>query len=109
MGECEEAYGFLPCSTSLGVRISLTFSQVYGAVTMNNTLCLGIFLVIVSIKLLQWTYTSEVLVIIAATLAVGLAGILMPTIRSYWAFPALLIYPLAIIGVYVGDNVLHLD
>lgn len=36
--------------------------QVYGAVTMNNTMCLGIFLLVVHSKHLRWTYTSEVLV-----------------------------------------------
>ena len=34
----------------------------YGAVTMNNTMCLGIFLLVVHAKHLEWTYTSEVLV-----------------------------------------------
>ena len=36
--------------------------QVYGAVVMNNTMCLGLFLLVVHAKHLRWTYTSEVLV-----------------------------------------------
>ena len=38
----------------------------YGAVTMNNTMCLGLFLLVVHAKGLQWTYTSEVLVTVGA-------------------------------------------
>ena len=37
-----------------------THAQIYGAVTLNNTLCLGVFLLIVHFKRLTWTYTSEV-------------------------------------------------
>ncbi len=36
--------------------------QVYGAVTMNNTMCLGLFLLVMHIQRLPWTYSSEVLV-----------------------------------------------
>ncbi|MCO5584460.1 hypothetical protein L7F22_038388 [Adiantum nelumboides] len=41
-------------------NISLTYSQIYGAVTMNNTLCLGIFLGIVYARGLTWDFSSEV-------------------------------------------------
>lgn len=36
--------------------------QVYGAVTMNNTMCLGLFLLVIYINGLPWDYSSEVLV-----------------------------------------------
>ena len=32
--------------------------QVYGAATMNNTLCLGLFLLVMHIRTLPWTYSS---------------------------------------------------
>ena len=35
--------------------------QIAGGVTMNNTMCLGLFLLVVWYKGLEWTYTSEVL------------------------------------------------
>lgn len=38
--------------------------QVYGAVTMNNTLCLGLFTLVVSRQRLDWVYSSEVTAII---------------------------------------------
>ena len=37
-------------------------AQVYGAVTMNNTMCLGLFLLVIYLKGLPWEYSSEVLV-----------------------------------------------
>lgn len=36
--------------------------QVYGAVTMNNTMCLGLFLLVIYLKGLPWDYSSEVIV-----------------------------------------------
>ena len=33
--------------------------QVYGAVTMNNTMCLGLFLMVVAHRSLAWTFSSE--------------------------------------------------
>ena len=41
-------------------NISLTYSQVYGAVTMNNTMCLGLFLLVVWWRDLTWVFSSEV-------------------------------------------------
>ena len=35
--------------------------QIAGGVTMNNTMCLGLFLLVVWYKGLEWTYTSEVI------------------------------------------------
>ena len=43
--------------------------QVYGAATLNNTLCLGIFLLLVHVRGLRWEFTSEVIVIIGALCA----------------------------------------
>ena len=41
-------------------------AQVYGAVTMNNTLCLGLFLLVMHIRTLPWTYSSEVITTVGA-------------------------------------------
>ncbi len=38
----------------------------YGAVTMNNTMCLGLFLLLVHIRGLKWDFTSEVIVTVGA-------------------------------------------
>ncbi|KAK9819305.1 hypothetical protein WJX74_003436 [Apatococcus lobatus] len=90
-------------------NLSLTLSQIYGAVTLNNTLCLGIFLLIVHFKHLKWTYTSEVAVTVGATLIMSLIGLRSTKFRSWMAIPVALIYPLSVFIVWFLDYVVHLD
>lgn len=85
---------------------SLTYSEIYGAVTMNNTLCLGIFLAIVYIRGLEWDFSAEVLVILLVVLAMGLLGSLRMTFPLWMSFVAFLMYPLTLAIVYVLDYVL---
>lgn len=74
-------------------NISLTYSQIYGAVTMNNTLCLGVFLAVVYARGLVWDFSAEVttnvlVVVIMAALARG-----RTTFPMVYAIPALALYP----------------
>ncbi|CAL5223152.1 g5620 [Coccomyxa viridis] len=85
-------------------NISLTFSQVYGAVTMNNTLCLGLFLLVMHIRDLPWRYSSEVITTVIATFLVGALGYFKYTFATFWAIPVLLIYPLSILMVWGLDR-----
>ncbi|KAJ7387752.1 Alpha/beta hydrolase domain-containing protein 11 [Desmophyllum pertusum] len=55
-------------------NISMTFAQLYGAGTMNNTLCLGIFAALVYLRDLKWYYSAEVTVIILVQWVVGIIG-----------------------------------
>ncbi|XP_078361609.1 uncharacterized protein LOC144645969 isoform X2 [Oculina patagonica] len=55
-------------------NISMTFAQLYGAGTMNNTLCLGIFAALVYLRDLKWYYSAEVTVIIFVQWVVGIVG-----------------------------------
>ncbi|OWM81435.1 hypothetical protein CDL15_Pgr007473 [Punica granatum] len=43
------------------ITSSLTFSELYGAATMNNVLCLAVFLALVYVRELTWDFTAEVL------------------------------------------------
>ncbi|KAK9789557.1 hypothetical protein WJX73_004608 [Symbiochloris irregularis] len=90
-------------------NISLTYSQIYGAVLLNNTLCLGLFLLVVHAKHLRWSYTSEVFVTVGSTVLVGILGASKTTFRTFWALPVLAIWPLSIFLVYFGDYILKLD
>eukprot|EP00271_Cylindrocystis_brebissonii_P020378 TRINITY_DN6718_c0_g1_i1.p1 TRINITY_DN6718_c0_g1~~TRINITY_DN6718_c0_g1_i1.p1 ORF type:complete len:627 (-),score=84.68 TRINITY_DN6718_c0_g1_i1:441-2321(-) len=85
--------------------ISLTYSQVYGAVTMNNTLCLGVFLAIVYFRSISWEYSSEVTIILAVTVIVGLIGGSRSTFPTLLAFIVISLYPLSLVVVYILDNV----
>ncbi|CAI7993139.1 Sodium/calcium exchanger NCL1 [Geodia barretti] len=58
------------------INTSLTFSQLYGAVTMNNTLGLGIFAALVYFQNLDWQYSAEVTVILFMEFTIGIAVII---------------------------------
>lgn len=80
--------------------------QIYGAVTMNNTLCLGVFLAIIYIRGLDWDFSAEVLVIVLVVLVMGLLGSFRTTFPLWMSFIAFLFYPLTLAIVYVLDYVL---
>ena len=86
-------------------NISLTYSQVYGAVTMNNTMCLGLFMVVMRAQGLEWTFSSETLTIVLVTLLVGYLGASRETFKSRLAVPVLALYPLSIALVCFLDFV----
>lgn len=72
--------------------------QIYGAVTMNNTLCLGLFLLVVFLQKLTWNYTAEVTAIVIPTLIVGIFGASGTTFRTYSAWFVLQLY---IVGILI--------
>ncbi|XP_022139616.1 sodium/calcium exchanger NCL [Momordica charantia] len=84
---------------------SLTFSELYGAVTMNNVLCLSVFLALVYMRGLVWNFSSEVLVILVVTVVMGLLGSFRTAFPLWTSLVALLLYPLSLVLVYVLDYV----
>ncbi len=85
-------------------NISLTYGQIYGAATMNNTLVLGIFYALIAGRGLEWNYTSETIAILAVTLAVGVIGSLKTTFATFWSIVVLTFYPAALFLVFALDN-----
>uniref|UniRef100_A0A0C9S785 TSA: Wollemia nobilis Ref_Wollemi_Transcript_13884_1970 transcribed RNA sequence n=1 Tax=Wollemia nobilis TaxID=56998 RepID=A0A0C9S785_9CONI len=85
---------------------SLTYSEIYGAVTMNNTLCLGVFLAIVYIRGLDWNFSAEVLVILVVVIVTGIIGSIYTTLKLWMCAIAFLLYPLSLVMVYVLDYIL---
>lgn len=83
--------------------LSLTFSEVYGGVTMNNTLCLAVFLALVYIRGLTWDFSSEVLVIFLVCVIMGLFTSFRTMFPLWTCFVAFLLYPLSLILVYILD------
>ncbi|GJS98846.1 sodium/calcium exchanger NCL-like protein [Tanacetum coccineum] len=82
---------------------SLTFSELYGAATMNNLLCLSVFLALVYVRGLTWDFTSEVLVIVIVCIVMGVFGSLRTTFSLWTSFIAFVLYPLSLVLVYVLD------
>ncbi|KAJ9538515.1 hypothetical protein OSB04_031248 [Centaurea solstitialis] len=85
---------------------SLTFSELYGAATMNNLLCLSVFLALVYMRGLTWDFTSEVLVIVIVCIVMGVFGSLRTTFPLWTSFIAFVLYPFSLILVYVLDYIL---
>ncbi|KAL2944490.1 Sodium/calcium exchanger NCL [Bienertia sinuspersici] len=84
---------------------SLTFSELYGAVTMNNVLCLSVFLALVYGRGLVWDFSSEVLVILLVCVIIGGIGSFRTAFPIWTSFVAFLLYPASLALVYVLDYV----
>ncbi|MBA0848799.1 hypothetical protein Goshw_007366 [Gossypium schwendimanii] len=85
---------------------SLTFSELYGAVTMNNVLCLSVFLALVYIRGLTWDFSSEVLVILIVCIVMGAFASFRTTFPLWTCSVAYILYPFSLGLVYVLDYVL---
>ncbi|XP_043689478.1 sodium/calcium exchanger NCL-like [Telopea speciosissima] len=84
---------------------SLTFSEIYGAATMNNILCLAVFLALVYVRDLTWDFTSEVLVIVIVCLVMGIFGSLRTTFPIWTCSLAYFLYPFSLVLVYILDYI----
>ncbi|KAL2466792.1 sodium/calcium exchanger family protein/calcium-binding EF hand family protein [Abeliophyllum distichum] len=84
---------------------SLTFSEIYGAVTMNNVLCLSVFLAIVYMRGLIWDFSSEVLVILIVCIVMGVFASIRTSFPLWTSLMAFLMYPFSLALVYVLDYV----
>ncbi|KAF2287348.1 hypothetical protein GH714_039699 [Hevea brasiliensis] len=84
---------------------SLTFSELYGAVTMNNLLCLSVFLALVYVRGLTWDFSSEVLVIFIVCIVMGAFASFRSTFPLWTSSVAYLLYPFSLALVYVLDYI----
>eukprot|EP00922_Rhytidocystis_sp_ex-Travisia-forbesii_P021941 GHVS01032144.1.p1 GENE.GHVS01032144.1~~GHVS01032144.1.p1 ORF type:complete len:567 (+),score=73.30 GHVS01032144.1:218-1918(+) len=88
--------------------ITISFSALEGAASMNNTFCLGIFLALVFFKNLMWTFAAETF----AILVVQLVMALIAQKQVHLVIDGLIVlslYPLALIGVYCMETFLGWD
>jgi len=85
---------------------SMTYSQLYGAATMNATLGLGIFYGLIYFRKLSWTFSAETLTILVITWTVCAIGSFKSTFSCAWVFPIFFLYPLSLVMVYVLELVI---
>jgi len=83
---------------------SMTYSQLYGAATMNATLGLAIFYALIHFRQLAWTFSAETLAILLITWLVCLAGAFKRTFTVMWIFPNLALYPLSLVFVWTLEH-----
>ncbi|GMY31960.1 sodium/calcium exchanger NCL-like [Fagus crenata] len=84
---------------------SLTFSEIYGAATMNNLLCLAVFLALIYIRDLTWDFSAEVLVILIVCIVMGLFASFRTHFPLWTSIVAILLYPFSLVLIYVLDYV----
>ncbi|KAG8502529.1 hypothetical protein CXB51_001128 [Gossypium anomalum] len=84
---------------------SLTFSELYGAVTMNNVLCLSVFLALIYVRGLTWDFSSEVLVILIVCIVMGAFASFRTTFPLWTCLVAYILYPFSLGLVYVLDYI----
>ncbi|KAK6157342.1 hypothetical protein DH2020_011590 [Rehmannia glutinosa] len=94
----------------LGTIIAAAFADplvdaLYGAVTMNNVLCLSVFLALVYVRGLDWDFSSEVLVILIVCVVMGVFASIRTTFPLWTALVAFTLYPFSLALVYVLDYV----
>lgn len=85
------------------IYITILLLQIYGSATMNNTLCLAVFLALVYFRNLTWDFSAEVLVILIVCIVMGLFASFRTTYQLWTCFVAFLFYPLSLALVYVLD------
>lgn len=101
------AFNYAKKKTRKSIQVSLTTLE--GAACLNNTFCLSVFLGIVGLRQLEWTFTAEVISILFVQLAVG-ALVLMrkQNFTMINGFFVLALYPVSILLVaaikYLGFN-----
>lgn len=85
--------------------ISLTLSEIYDAVFMNNIMGLTTFLALVYIRNLSWDVSAEVLVVLIICTAMGIFTSLRTKIPIWTSFVAFLLYPISLLLLYVLTTV----
>ncbi|KAI8567924.1 hypothetical protein RHMOL_Rhmol02G0158800 [Rhododendron molle] len=85
--------------------VSLTLSEVYGAVFMNNMMGLAMFLALVYIRNLSWDVSAEVLVVLVICTAMGIFTSVCTKFPIWTSFVAFLLYPISLLLLYVLTTV----
>lgn len=87
---------------------SMTLATFNGTATINSTLCLFIFLAIVYLRQLTWSYTAEVAAVLTVIVVVGLNA-MRKNIFLWQAVLVACMYPVSILIVYTLENFFGLD
>ncbi|WKA12028.1 hypothetical protein VitviT2T_029466 [Vitis vinifera] len=83
---------------------SLTFSEIYGGVFMNNVLGISVLLSIIYVRELTWDFSAEVLVVMIVCVVMGMFASLRSTFPVWTSIVAYLLYPLSLLLVYALDG-----
>ncbi|XP_021907729.1 sodium/calcium exchanger NCL1-like [Carica papaya] len=88
--------------------VSLTFSQLYGGVFMNNIMGLAIFLALVYIRDIQWDVSAELLVVLVICTAMGFFSSFNRKFALWTGIVAFLLYPISLAMLYILTHIMNL-
>ncbi|XP_060193293.1 sodium/calcium exchanger NCL-like [Lycium barbarum] len=94
-----------PASQKSSKTASLTFSEIYGGVIMNNIMGMAALLVIVCIKDLRWNYSAEVLIVLVVCSVIGLLAFFRTTYPLWTCLVAFSLYPFSVVLFYLPERV----
>ncbi|KAK2642191.1 hypothetical protein Ddye_023954 [Dipteronia dyeriana] len=85
---------------------SLTFSEIYGGVFMNNMMGLVIFLMLVYIRNISWDVSAEVLIVLIICTAMGVFASISTEFPFWTSIVAYLLYPISLLLLFIFTEVL---
>ncbi|XP_052200791.1 sodium/calcium exchanger NCL2-like [Diospyros lotus] len=88
---------------------SLTFSEIYGEVAMNNITGLSTLLAIIYIKGLSWNYSGEVVAVLVVCAVIGLLAFFRSSYPLWTCILAFFLYPFSLVMVYFLHSILGWD
>ncbi|KAI3803511.1 hypothetical protein L1987_31665 [Smallanthus sonchifolius] len=83
---------------------SLTFSELYDGVFMNNVLGFSVLLAVIYFRGLVWDFSAEVLVVLIVSIIMGTAASFRSKFPIWTSFIAYLLYPLSLVFVYLFNR-----
>ncbi|KAK1416722.1 hypothetical protein QVD17_25838 [Tagetes erecta] len=83
---------------------SLTFSELYNGVFMNNVLGFSVLLAVIYFRGLTWDFSGEVLAVLTVCVMVGVTTSFRSKLPIWTSFIAYMLYPLSLIFVYIFNR-----
>lgn len=90
-----------PASQKCKKTASLTFSEIYGGVIMNNIMGMTTLLAIVCAKGLTWDYSAQVVIVLVACAIIGLLALFSNTYPLWTSLLAFSLYPSCVMLFYL--------
>ncbi|XP_060194416.1 sodium/calcium exchanger NCL1-like isoform X2 [Lycium barbarum] len=94
-----------PASQKSLKTASLTFSEIYGGVIMNNIMGMATLLAVVCMRDLRWDYSAEVLIILVVCSIIGLLAFFRTTYPLWTCLLAFSLYPFSVVLFYLLECV----
>ena len=93
------------CAKQSSKSVSVAMAAVYGAVTMNSTLNLGILLLLMYRRDIFWAFTAEALPMLFTVFVVGIFAAVKDTFTALEGVLVLLLYPLSLGLTYLFQHI----